>query len=193
MQRLLILPHQRCYVVRQASSERQTHRYSGKFPYWQGIQLNNKHAIKVLTTDMDNRHSKQNDSYAGKHPPVRSTPPAVSATANATVTTWSSFIIHLTTSSNASHILIYINVWTPSHHPKNTSNIFKSESKYIAVKLYKIQQMLWLTVAVVAYITHQHQEKRNLFYFVVLFCVVYCVLLPLLIHGLFTAQYELCL
>lgn len=91
---------------------------------------------------MDNRHSKQNDSYAGKHPPVRSTPPAVSATANATVTTRSSFIIHLATSSNASHTLIYINVWTPAHHPKNTSNIFKSESKYTAVKLYKIQQML---------------------------------------------------
>jgi len=48
-------------------------RSSGKFReadpqiLWKGsiltsIQLNNKHAIEVLTTDMDNGHSKQNDS-----------------------------------------------------------------------------------------------------------------------------------
>jgi len=49
--------------------------------------------------------------------------------ANPTVMTWSTFVIHLATSSNASHILIYIHVWTPAHHPKNPSDIFKFESK----------------------------------------------------------------
>ena len=120
--------------------------------------------------------AKQENTHQQEAPP-----PAVSVAANATVTTWSTFVIHLATSSNASHLLIYIHVWTPAHHPKNTRDIFKFESKIRCSKTLQIQQ-LWLTVAILTYITHQLQEKRNLFYFfnIVLCCVlctVYCVLL----------------
>jgi hypothetical protein len=114
--------------------------------------------------------AKQENTHQQEAPP-----PAVSVAANATVTNWSTFVIHLATSSNASHILIYIYVWTPAHHPKNTSDIFKFESKIRCSKT--LQNSTVVTDSCYPHLyNHQLQEKRNLFCFLI-FCVVYCVLL----------------